>query len=195
MSSIQFPSNPTDGQVFAPSNGIFVWSQARERWVSNGAAFGGAGPTGATGPRGEDSTLPGPIGATGPTGATGATGPVGLPGPNSSSPGPTGATGPAGPSALSTGATVNSVVLGGSSKNKTTSTFDNVVIDNNDRIVGASGALSIESNTFVLYVRRSPYENIDLSRRPYILTVNTAGNLVFFESQDPIAGGSLPGGK
>lgn len=79
---LDFPTNPTNGQVYDR----FYWDETAGIWRAS-TVTGPAGPTG-------------PTGSTGPTGATGLTGPTGLSitGPT----GPTGATGPTGPLILRT---------------------------------------------------------------------------------------------
>ena len=82
MATINFPTSPTDGQVFTAGDHTWIFS-------STGAGGPGAwklqaqfptGPTGATGPTGPTGAT-GATGAastvTGPTGAGGATGPTG----------------------------------------------------------------------------------------------------------------------
>ena len=73
MAIINFPTSPTDGQVFTDGDHTWIFS-------STGAGGPGAwklqaqtvtGPTGPTGPTGAASTVTGPTGATGTTGPTG----------------------------------------------------------------------------------------------------------------------------
>lgn len=136
--AIQFPQNPTIGQVFTiPSSNItLVWDG--EKWTTSGVggsiSVGPPGATGATGPVSVVQGPPGPPGATGPAGggsgggggdgATGATGPSGLPGPTgatgpsgatgpvSTVPGPPGATGPQGPPGTGSGGGAATIALG-----------------------------------------------------------------------------------
>ena len=85
-----FPkSNLTVGDQFVTGGARYVWDGVR--WVSSGAAFGGAGSPGPVGPEGA-------TGATGPQGLTGATGSTGIDGASGlqGTQGPTGATGPQG---------------------------------------------------------------------------------------------------
>lgn len=110
--AINFPANPTIGQVYTYSNRSWTWNG--EGWQASlgpynvgptgptgapGTPGGPTGPTGATGPtgwtgaQGDPSFVPGP---TGPTGITGATGPTGWTGPSGGPMGPTGPTGPSG---------------------------------------------------------------------------------------------------
>lgn len=128
MSTINFPSNPVDGQIYppAPQEGVsqYIWEAATQTWrlLRSTGITGPTGPTGptgvtgatgATGPRGASGLrgatglrgFVGPEGVTGPSGATGATGPrgpTGATGIGATGPsGPEGPTGPTGP----TGAT------------------------------------------------------------------------------------------
>lgn len=134
---IQFPKNPTIGQLFTiPSSNItLLWDG--EKWTTPGtvgafsagppgatgatgpASFvagppGPPGPTGATGPGGSGSGSggDGATGATGPVGPTGATGPRGATGPASIVPGPPGATGPQGPPGTGSGGPLSTIALG-----------------------------------------------------------------------------------
>jgi len=68
MTTINFPSNPLNGDVVLAGSNTYVYSFSKGVWdlVTTGA-------TGPTGPQGNT----GPAGATGSTGATGATGPTG----------------------------------------------------------------------------------------------------------------------
>ena len=111
MATINFPTSPTDGQVFTAGDHTWVFS-------STGAGGPGAwklqaqtvtGPTGPTGPTG----LTGPTGPTGATGATGAastvTGPTGATGATGPT-GATGATGATGPTGIAVYDTEDSVI-------------------------------------------------------------------------------------
>ena len=97
---VSFPKgNISIGDQYVTGGAVYVWDG--KRWISSGAAFGGAGapgPIGATGPQGEvgPQGLKGDIGAQGPTGPQGATGPQGEVGPQGLK-GDTGAQGPTGP--------------------------------------------------------------------------------------------------
>lgn len=98
MATLNFPSNPVDGEIYPPTpqEGVsqYVWEAATQTWRLL-RSTGITGPTGPTGPHGGmGSTGPtGPRGATGLKGATGLRGFVGDLGPS----GPTGVTGPTGP--------------------------------------------------------------------------------------------------
>lgn len=110
--AINFPANPSVGQVYTYSNRSWTWNG--EGWQASLGPYnvgptgptgapgtpggptgptGATGPTGYTGPQGDPSFVPGP---TGPTGITGATGPTGWTGPSGGPMGPTGPTGPSG---------------------------------------------------------------------------------------------------
>ena len=109
MAAVQFPTNPSPGDLFTSPDGI-VYRWDGEKWNTQlGPTESGA--TGATGPKGDagefavggtgstGSTGPvGPVGSTGASAATGATGPDGPPGPSvTGATGATGSTGPDGP--------------------------------------------------------------------------------------------------
>ena len=93
MANLDFPSSPTNGQVYSASGKSWTYSSAAGVWdlTSSGAIgyTGSQGPAGPTGPQGPI----GFTGSTGPQGATGSQGPIGFTG----SIGPQGPTGPTGP--------------------------------------------------------------------------------------------------
>jgi hypothetical protein len=96
MSALDFPNNPTNGQVFTSAGKTWVYSTASSSWNNlTGTGFTGSrGFTGSVGFTGSASTVPGPTGFTGSVGSTGFTGSAStVPGPT----GPTGFTGSAGP--------------------------------------------------------------------------------------------------
>ena len=72
MATINFPTSPTDGQVFTDGDHTWVWSSSTGAWkLQAQTVTGPTGPTGATGA----------VGATGPTGAaSNVTGPTGAAG-------------------------------------------------------------------------------------------------------------------
>jgi hypothetical protein len=89
MAVVNFPSNPTEGQIFIFNDMTYVFENGA--WVIQAGVGipgpeGPAGPTGPQGPAGATGSQ-GPQGTPGATGATGPEGPVG----------PTGPQGPAGP--------------------------------------------------------------------------------------------------
>lgn len=70
-----FPSGPTEGQLFTPPGGpTYVWSAGR--WIFASGPSASTGPPGPTGPAGPQGPA-GPAGATGPQGPVGPTGPAG----------------------------------------------------------------------------------------------------------------------
>lgn len=76
MAIINFPTSPTDGQVFTDGDHTWIFSSATGvvgAWKLEAQTV--TGPTGPTGPTGAASTVTGPTGS---SGATGATGPTGL---------------------------------------------------------------------------------------------------------------------
>ena len=99
MSEISFPSNPSNGEQVTVSGMIFVYDESSNKWVSQGAAFGGAGAPGVIGPPGPAGPA-GPSGSDGTPGSDGGPGPQGPPGNNGSNGGP-GPSGPPGDSFLS----------------------------------------------------------------------------------------------
>lgn len=105
MATLNFPSNPTNGQIYPPlpEEGVsqYIWDSSTQTWrlLRSTGITGPTGPSGPTGPQGSTGAT-GPRGASGLRGATGLRGFVGDPGPT----GPTGATGVTGPRG-STGAT------------------------------------------------------------------------------------------
>ena len=95
------PTSPADGDLwFDSDNGLLYIYYAEDggssQWVT-ASPQGPKGDTGATGPAGEDSTVPGPAGATGPAGEDGEDGATGPAGEDSTVPGPAGPAGPTGP--------------------------------------------------------------------------------------------------
>jgi hypothetical protein len=68
MATINFPTSPTNGQVFTDGDHTWVWSSSVGAWKLEAQTV--TGPTGATGAQGN-------TGPTGPTGAVGVTGPTG----------------------------------------------------------------------------------------------------------------------
>lgn len=100
MPTINFPINPTVGDIYTFAGRSWQWNGEGWQAYPGPALVGPTGPTGSgpTGPTGATGT-PGPTGpASGPTGATGATGPSGAgpTGPTGPASGPTGPTGSAG---------------------------------------------------------------------------------------------------
>jgi len=103
---INFPTSPTNGQVFSDGDHTWVWNSSVGAWKLEAqtvtgptgptGAQGNTGPTGATGATGAASTVTGPTGETGSTGPQGATGSTGPTGAASTVTGPTGATGATG---------------------------------------------------------------------------------------------------
>lgn len=89
MAAIDFPSSPTNGQVFSAGDHTWVYDSALPGWkLEAQTVTGPTGPTGAAGTTGPT----GPAGDTGPTGPTGPTGADGA-ATNTGATGPTGATG------------------------------------------------------------------------------------------------------
>ena len=137
MSEVSFPSNPTDGQVYVAGGAVYVWSDSTNKWVSQGAAFGGqgapgpAGDTGATGPAGATGATgaEGPAGAPGADGATGATGLTGATG-TAGATGPAGATGvfASGQNITAGDITADALVIAGKSIEITDGSTNNNVI-------------------------------------------------------------------
>lgn len=101
--AIQFPLDPTNGQVYTFNGSLWVYNSTSTAWLAGplpAGATGATGNQGATGPRGLDGTVAfagatGAAGATGNIGLTGATGLQGIPG-TAAAQGSTGATGAAG---------------------------------------------------------------------------------------------------
>lgn len=81
--AINFPSSPTNGEVYSYGDSSWIWDGARWEARATELVAGPTGPTGpasnVTGPTGSQGATgsQGPTGATGPHGATGATGPQG----------------------------------------------------------------------------------------------------------------------
>jgi hypothetical protein len=77
MPAINFPTNPTVGQIY--TQGTRSWEWSGQAWNAKNTSYGPVGPTGPTGPigvagpTGPGSTVAGPTGPTGvgPTGPTG----------------------------------------------------------------------------------------------------------------------------
>lgn len=118
MATLNFPSNPSNGDIYPPlpQEGVsqYIWESATQTWrllrstgitgpTGPSGPTGPIGATGATGPRGASGLrgatglrgFPGNQGSTGPTGPQGSTGPRGSTGPTG-----IGSTGPTGPSGL-----------------------------------------------------------------------------------------------
>ena len=99
--AIQFPSNPTDGQVYTYNSSLWVYNSTSTAWLAGPLPRGATGATGITGATGAGATgatgqgasgATGARGSTGATGITGATGEQGIPG-TAAAAGATGATG------------------------------------------------------------------------------------------------------
>jgi hypothetical protein len=99
MSIINFPSNPTFGQVYTFNGVNWQWRGYSWQVVGSFGLTGSSGSSGPTGPSGPNGTF-GSTGPTGPAGPAGSNGPTGPTGPAGSA-GPAGNTGPTGPTGTS----------------------------------------------------------------------------------------------
>ena len=157
---IQFPQNPTVGQVYTYNTNSWVWDG--ERW--SGTLPGGA--TGPSGTPGGATGATGPIGVSGSTGATGPAGPAGDPG------GATGATGLSGAPGAAGG-------IGSTGATGPVAGSDTQIIYNDSGTAAASANLTFINSRNELRVNSEAYKHNALGSGSGARTIDLAlGNFV-----------------